>query len=418
MLYSGVILIHLQKNKGLERENSLLKRMIFSYFIIMTADAVWALAADGKFILLRSVDSMLSACIMIGTALGCFFWCCFIEVRLNPDFHLSRRNAVLFRIPITVLCIMDALSIWTGWMFHSAKLGNSEAGPLFFLQRVIAYGYLLIPMLHCFRRILNKNSKGKRREYLLYLATLAIQIAGAVLDEVLETTPVFALTVYMAIQLLFLTLYLDREYVMTRTDKELTESNMALMLSQIQPHFIYNSLAVIQDLCHDKAPEAEQTTFEFTRFLRGNIDSLNRTTPIPFTEELEHARYYLALESKRFTTEKIHVTYNITAQAFHLPALTLQPLVENAVQYSVGKGAEHVSVLIAAEETEQEFIVRIVDDGPGFDTGILRQGDGQNGSIRNVSSRLAHMCNGSLTVHSEPGHGTSVEIVVPKASGK
>jgi len=195
------------------------------------------------------------------------------------------------------------------------------------------------------------------------------------------------------------------------------EQRVQIMLTQIRPHFLYNSLTVIQELCRTNPEQAENATIRFAKYLRGNMDALQSNAPIPFAEELEHTREYLALEQMRFE-DKLTVRYDIQCEAFSLPALTLEPIAENAVRHGVrgnsdGKG----EVAIAAKETPGCYEITVTDTGPGFDPEQPPQ-DQEHSHIglRNVRERLTQMCGGALNIASVPGKGTCVTISIPKGA--
>lgn len=198
-----------------------------------------------------------------------------------------------------------------------------------------------------------------------------------------------------------------------RRERELQDSQTKIMLSQIQPHFLYNALCVIQDLCHGAAPEAEKATVEFSEFLRSNLDSLRATDPIPFTAELKHTRNYLSLEQRRFGDD-LQVVYDIETMDFSLPALTLEPIVENAVRYGVLQREDGGTVWISTKEEQDAYRVTVRDDGVGFDVTVTKQDGRSHIGIQNVRDRLERMCGGSLVIVSTPGKGTVATITVPK----
>ena len=200
--------------------------------------------------------------------------------------------------------------------------------------------------------------------------------------------------------------------ILKEKELELTQGRMAIMLSQIQPHFLYNSLASIQRLCIKDPKLAEETVAEFSRYLRGNMDSLSVKEPISFEKELFHVENYLSIEKKRFG-ERLNVVYEIFVRNFSIPALTLQPIVENAVRHGVTKREEGGTVTIRADETSKEIVITVTDDGVGFDPGE-RKDNRQHIGIENVRHRLAAMCGGTLTVQGEPGVGTTAVITLPK----
>ena len=224
----------------------------------------------------------------------------------------------------------------------------------------------------------------------------------------------FELTILVSIQVLFFTVYLDTQYAYAQRERELADSRAAMMISQIQPHFIYNVLSVIRSLCKEKAPEAAEITTEFADYLRGNLDSLDIKEPIPFLNELKHTKTYLALEKKRFG-DRINITYDIQADNFRIPALCLQPRVENAVKHGLLVREEGGSIQISSWQTETESIVTVADNGVGFDVNAKKAEDGRSHiGISNVRERLDYMCKGTLEIQSEVGFGTTSTIRIPR----
>ncbi len=195
-------------------------------------------------------------------------------------------------------------------------------------------------------------------------------------------------------------------------EAELAESRIAVMLSQIQPHFLYNALAAISRLCYDN-PKAYEALLTFSTYLRVNMDSLNQKTPIPFEKELEHVRQYVFLEKLRFE-ERLTIVYEIETTDFAIPPLTLQPMVENAVRHGINQKRAGGTVRIRAEEKGGGYLITVADDGIGCDLDAALKSGGAHTGIANVQGRLAAMCGGRLTVTSQPGSGTVAVITIPK----
>jgi len=197
-------------------------------------------------------------------------------------------------------------------------------------------------------------------------------------------------------------------------EMELQDSRVAIMLSQIQPHFLFNTLAAIKTLCIDNPQLAEETVVEFSEYLRANLDSLSYTAPIPFERELKHVETYLSIEKKRFG-EKLRVVMNISTKDFMIPALTLQPIVENAVQHGITRGGGAGVVTIQTGSTDTEILIIVTDDGIGFDPELTPPDDGRRHvGIENVRSRLAAMCGGTLEIQSKLGEGTKAVITIQR----
>ena len=230
-----------------------------------------------------------------------------------------------------------------------------------------------------------------------------------------KNIPLSYLTIAVVSCALFVYIYLHLKFVRDHEDALMTNQQLQIMFSQIQPHFLYNSLTVIQELCHTDPAQAETATIQFAKYLRRNMDGLQAKTPIPFSEELEHTREYLSLEQMRFE-DKLTVQYDIRCESFTLPPLTLQPIVENAVRHGVrGNSEGRGEVTISARETPGCYEIVVADNGPGFNPEEQPENSGRSHiGIRNVRERLAGMCGGEMTIQSAPGAGTAVTITLPK----
>ena len=227
------------------------------------------------------------------------------------------------------------------------------------------------------------------------------------------------LAVTMVYQLVRLVLDLRRQYKETirfqQMQKELYEAKVSVMVSQIQPHFMYNALSSIAMLCKINPDTAYDATIAFSDYLRGNMDSLKQTAPVPFEKELEHLKKYLYIEQLRFG-KKLNIVYDIQATDFEIPLLSVQPLVENAVKHGVGMKKKGGTVTIASRETGDSFEVVITDNGVGFDTSAPKKDDGRSHvGMDNTKRRLRDMCGGEVIIESTPGEGTVARIVIPKS---
>ena len=192
---------------------------------------------------------------------------------------------------------------------------------------------------------------------------------------------------------------------------KLTESRIATMISQIQPHFIYNTLGTIEQLCITEPKEASKLVRNFSLYLRGNFSELDNVKPIRFSEEMNHVKHYTDIEQVRFPDMTIQ--YDLRSVEFLLPALSVQPLVENAIKHGLMGLEEGGIVMISAYETDDNYIVEVSDDGVGFD---MNKGydETKHVGIKNIRGRIEAICGGTLTLESEIGKGTKATIRIPK----
>lgn len=194
-------------------------------------------------------------------------------------------------------------------------------------------------------------------------------------------------------------------------DAELAQSRISTMISQIRPHFIYNTLGSIEQLCELDPPRAGELVHNFAKYLRGNFGELDNPKPILMSREIEHVKYYVSIENVRFP-DMIFV-FEMNSVDFEIPALTIQPIVENAIKHGLMKLSSGGVVRVESYETDDHFCVSVEDNGAGFDTAVLLD-ERVHVGLRNIRGRLEAMVNGTLEIESTIGVGTKVFIKIPK----
>ncbi|MBR5091186.1 MAG: histidine kinase [Ruminiclostridium sp.] len=220
----------------------------------------------------------------------------------------------------------------------------------------------------------------------------------------------------IGLMLLYLTVFIGYEVRlkndMLKRELDLSEANNALLMRQISPHFIFNSLQVITGLCDSEPDKVKPALTHFSEYLRGNLESITTNELIPFTKELAHTKEYLALEQygdgRDFTVE-----YDLEVTGFMLPPLVMQPIVENAVHYGIGTRTQGGHIVIETSDTPFATLIRVKDDGTGKSTITEQQKTRQSVGMQNVRARLKALCGGDLIFESSD-KGTTVTITIPK----
>lgn len=192
---------------------------------------------------------------------------------------------------------------------------------------------------------------------------------------------------------------------------QLTESRVSTMMSQIRPHFIYNTLGSIEQLCNIDPSKAGELVHNFAKYLRGNFGELDNPKPILMSQEMEHVHHYISIENVRFPD--MTFSFEMNSDDFHIPALTIQPIVENAIKHGLMKLEKGGTIRVVSYETDTKYCVLVEDNGVGFDTSVLLD-ERKHVGIRNIRGRLKAMVNGTLTIESKQGVGTKVLIEIPK----
>lgn len=170
--------------------------------------------------------------------------------------------------------------------------------------------------------------------------------------------------------------------------KAASDAEIRALRYQVNPHFLFNTLNALSSLVmRDRRDEAEQMILNLSTFFRESL-TRDATDDIPLAEEIRLQRLYLDIEAVRFPDRlkvRIHVPDPLaTAQ---VPALILQPIVENAIKYGVSRSQQPVTLLIGAEAIGDRLELTVADDAPHAPVGIDDHGTGVG--LANVRARLA-----------------------------
>lgn len=210
-----------------------------------------------------------------------------------------------------------------------------------------------------------------------------------------------------------------------RQEAENAKLKVDILMAQIKPHFIYNSLVAIRSYL-DEPEKAEEVLDHFAGFLRGSIDVLDETGCIRASREFETVENYLYMEKERFGDD-LTVVYEIGDSDFDLPPFSVQTLVENAVRHGIresetGKG----TVRIKSYRTDTEHVVEVWDDGAGFQDGAYQSeieqypehGDRTHIGLSNLQKRLSLMCGGWVEIGNEKETVVRMKIPIKSDPGQ
>jgi sensor histidine kinase YesM len=299
-------------------------------------------------------------------------------------------------------------AFFSGICFSISPDNHFIRGPLGYTCAVVSFLLLAFLSWTVIRRY---QKEGKFQAFSPAIFSLLI-IVASVLDMTLwrraqiELLPFVITTVS-----LFQYIWLHLRFVWEHEEALKAEQRIRIMISQIQPHFLFNTLTTIQTLCDIDPPKAEETVGKFAAYLRQNIQSLDRSDLVPFEKEMEHTRIYADIEMIRFPD--IRVEYDTQDTAFSLPALTVQPLVENAIRHGV-RGLDNGLVSVSSRDRGAFHEIVVADNGKGFDASAISSMESAHVGLRNVRDRIVSLCGGAMDVVSEAGKGTTITIRIPK----
>ena len=195
-----------------------------------------------------------------------------------------------------------------------------------------------------------------------------------------------------------------------RQQREIARQRANIMVLQMRPHFIYNTMMSIYCLCNQDPKKARQVTMDFTTYLRKNFTAIACENTIPFSEELEHARAYLSVERVQFE-DSLFIDYDTPHIRFRVPPLTLQPIVENAVKHGLDPDSAPLHISIRTRETDFGSEILVEDDGPGYEPADDHE---PHIALANIRQRLKMMCGGKMTIMPREGGGTVLKVIIPR----
>ena len=194
-----------------------------------------------------------------------------------------------------------------------------------------------------------------------------------------------------------------------------TRAELSALRSQLNPHFLFNTLNSIMALASPGQPRTMQAIAQLAAMLRYSLGQNAEEEGVSLRQELDFTEQYLALESLRFGN-RLRIERRIDAAALvcRLPPLTLQPLVENAIRHGIEPRAGAGVLVLSASLLEHALHLEVQDDGLGYDPAKTWAASGLG--LRTVRQRLEWFSHGkaALQVQSRSGCGCIVSIVLPQ----
>ena len=306
------------------------------------------------------------------------------------------------------------------------------ASPFVYSSVFFAYLYsveaaCLLGLYVSVRAVLNR-----RGESVHFLTGVVFLVLGALTDilnflQIINTGYILsaALLAFVVVQAVLLAKrYSDAYHSVEQLSKDLLASldramnvETAFLHVQMKPHFLYNALNTIADCCQTDPEEAERLVLSLSKYLRGTLDFENLGGIIPLRKELDLVRAYVAIEKARFRHIDIQFEVDDRLLSMHLPPLTLQPLVENAIKHGL-RNKEGGVVAIRIARLADSIHLRVEDNGAGIDRhklGFLLDSPSGSTSIGlyNINARLLRAYGEGLVIRSSAEAGTSVSFEIP-----
>lgn len=320
-------------------------------------------------------------------------------------------SSVLFWLVTAVLgvyFILVAVSQFTDAFYYVTPDNRFLHGPL--------WAFLVTPLTVCM--ILNTTGlfiriKDLPKKYFIALLIYFLYMTAALLVHMfyeVDIAVVFGMTLFALVS--FGLILLDNMDQYMRQQREIANQRANVTVLQMRPHFIYNTMMTVYYLCKQDADKAQQVTLDFTTYLRNNFAAIASEDPIPFADELKHTQAYLAVEQAQHEG-RLFVDFDTPHTHFHVPPLTLQPLVENAVKHGMNPSGDPLHIYVKTRQTNSGSEIIVENNGPDFNP---TDDNEPHIALNNIRQRLEMMCNGKMEISPCEGGGTLVKVTIPAAN--
>lgn len=204
-----------------------------------------------------------------------------------------------------------------------------------------------------------------------------------------------------------------------RNLEEQQASENAFLNAQMKPHFLYNTLNTIADLCVVDPPKAKYLIGALKEYIKLVLSTDNMQEKVSLEHELKLTSSYIAIESERFPDISFYNSFPDKLPDISIPPLTIQPLVENAIKHGLRKSSAPGAIIITINENADKVFFSVSDTGVGMDKekiGKMFETPKENKSIGiyNIDKRLKNLYGAGLRVDSTLGSGTTIFFNIPK----
>lgn len=330
--------------------------------------------------------------------------CTDVDWKKSPTLYVS---GCLWLIYLGIL----VLTQFTTFIYYVTEDNLYRRGPWYPVLLTPTAMLLLLNLIATLRR----RSKLSKKQQIALLSYLLLPLACMLIQMFSYGLLLIVIGTSVSAMFLFVFILSDQTDHYVRTREELALQRAQVSVLQMRPHFIHNTLTSIYFLCGQDPQKAQQVILDFNCYLRKNFAAIAKEGTIPFTEELEHTRAYLAVEQVRFEGN-LFVEFDTPHTNFRLPPLTLQPIVENAVKHGVDPELKPLHITIHTRDMADGSEIIVEDDGPGMEEDPSTSGT--RTALVNISERLELTCKGKLVLTDRKGGGTVVTISVPLPATK
>lgn len=336
------------------------------------------------------------------------FYLSFFVERLFEDEKIGRKRILVAKVLSGIAMIANFINLFVPFVYGFDEQNRYYRKNGWYVNSIC----LLVAIILLATVMYEMKDQVEYSIFWMVLLDILMPLIATVVQMFIYGFSIVNISIASTQIVLFMIVFRYQEMKIQERDIQLSEYNAKLILTQVQPHFMLNTLSTIQYLCKHDSEAAYETISDFSVYLRNNMEFAQSTELIPFEKELAHIEKYVSIEQKRFG-DRIKAVYDIKEKDFYLPPLSVQPLVENAIKHGISKKRCGGTVELSTWRGVNHVHVIIKDDGVGYDVNKPFSSDRVHLGLSIVGDRLKKMCGGEVVITSEENKGTICEITIP-----
>lgn len=316
-----------------------------------------------------------------------------------------------------------------------ALLGFAMPSDLFYVAYYVIYSFTIISccMAVISFFILRDKPESFLFQSIAYISLTVNRVFGVLpnrSNNIVITTRLICVLIFIICSLLAITQNYRTSIKRTKmlsnslveTIASINHSDNALMCTQMKADFLYKSLDLISEKCDDDPWTAEDLTISLSKYLRHTLNFQQLKGIVPISNEIELTKAYIAIERERYPFISFEYYFPNPMPEFHVPPLSIQPIVENAIEHAFKVKKDKARIAITILAFRDYYHIDISDNGDGMDEDFSETlteslHESARIGIYNIHTRLLNLFGKGIVVQSAPGVGTSVSFVVPPNAG-
>ena len=259
----------------------------------------------------------------------------------------------------------------------------------------------------CVAAILRFETYHRRKNVLL--TYILIPLVAIIIQMFVYGVSLLYFAMMFSIVLMYVNIYLERSIELLKNETKMSRQRAAVMVSQIQPHFLYNALTAIMNI-RGNPPDTRDAIADFGRYLRRNLDSISQNNPVPIVRELDHTETYLSLRKLKYG-DRIDVQFDLDDTGFFIPPFTIKIILERAIEYNVVRGQLDLKMRLCTRSTEREHILVISNLSPSPEAKGFISEEGEDVEI--LRTRVRNMVGGTIDNTITPEGTIETVIAIP-----